>query len=66
VAGDAAEAALLAVEGVRRAQREPTGWLLAASGEEGAIRERLLRVPGVKAVQVYHQSLEEIFLSHVQ
>jgi hypothetical protein len=35
-------------------------------GSREALRERLMGVPGVTAVQVYDQSLEEIFLSHVQ
>lgn len=65
VAGDLSEPALLAVPGVRRAVRESTGWLLFATGEGEALRERLLQVDGVKGVQVYDQSLEEIFLSHV-
>lgn len=65
VAGDLTESALLAVEGVRRAQQEQAGWLLFAHGDGDELRERLLRVEGVKAVQVYDQSLEEIFLSHL-
>ncbi|MFZ5817315.1 MAG: ATP-binding cassette domain-containing protein [Bacillota bacterium] len=65
VAGAVTEAALLAVEGVRRAVREPNGWLLSATGQGDLLRERLLQLDGVTAVQVYDQSLEEIFLSHV-
>ena len=65
VAGEVAEQAVLAVPGVRRAVRERTGWLVFARGEGGALREALLALPGVVGVQVFDQSLEEIFLSYV-
>ncbi len=65
IAGDPTEADLLAVPGVRRAVKEQIGWLVTASGRADELRASLLQVGGVKAVQVYDQSLEEIFLSYV-
>lgn len=65
VAGAVSEGALLAVPGVRRAIRETAGWLLYATGDGTGLREQIARVPGVSAVQVFDQSLEEIFLSYV-
>jgi ABC-2 type transport system ATP-binding protein len=65
VAGAVDEAALLAVPGVRRAVREHGGWLLFARDGEAQLGERLRALPGVTGVQVFHQSLEEIFLSYV-
>ena len=65
VAGEVTESALLAVPGVRRAVREPAGWLLYARGDGGALREAVARVPGVSGVQLFDQSLEEIFLSYM-
>jgi ABC-type uncharacterized transport system ATPase subunit len=65
VAGDVTEQALLAVSGVRRAVRESVGWLLYARGDGDSLRESLLGVSGVTAVQVFDQSLEEIFFSYV-
>ncbi|HEY3367724.1 MAG TPA: ABC transporter ATP-binding protein [Symbiobacteriaceae bacterium] len=65
VAGTVAEAALLAVPGVRRAVQEPAGWLLFASGDAERLRETIRSLPGVTGVQVFDQSLEEIFMSYV-
>lgn len=65
VAGEVAEAALLALPGVRRAVRERSGWLLFARGDGDALRETIARAPGVSGVQVFDQSLEEIFLSYI-
>jgi len=65
VAGEVTEAALLAVPGVRRVLREHHGWMLHARGEGDVLREAVSRVPGVTGVQVFDQSLEEIFLSYV-
>lgn len=65
IAGAPSEADLLSVPGVRRAVREQIGWLVLASGDVEQLRDRLLRLSGVTAVQVYDQSLEEIFLSYV-
>ncbi|MGE5676328.1 MAG: ATP-binding cassette domain-containing protein [Mycobacterium leprae] len=64
VAGSVTEAALLAVPGVRRAVRESAGWLLFAQGD-GSLAERIRALPGVTGVQLFEQSLEEIFLSYV-
>lgn len=65
VAGTAPEAALLAVPGVRRAMKEAGGWLLFATDAGDRLEEMIRSVPGVTAVQVFSQSLEEIFLSYV-
>lgn len=65
VAGTVTEQALRALPGVHRVQRESSGWLLSVSTCGADLRETLLRVPGVHGVQVYEQSLEEIFLSYV-
>lgn len=65
VAGRPLAEALLAVPGVRRAVPEGAGWLLLARGDATELRQVLLQVPGVTAVQVLDQSLEEIFLSYV-
>lgn len=58
--------ALAAVPGVRLVVPEGPGpvFLLHARGDPDELRERLLAVPGVHGVQVYDQSLEEIFLSY--
>jgi ABC-2 type transport system ATP-binding protein len=65
VAGEVSERDLAAVPGVRRVARERAGWLLSATGDAGALRAAVSRVPGVTGVQVLDQSLEEIFLSYV-
>jgi len=65
VAGSVNEAALHGVAGVRRAVREPVGWLLYASGDRGALEQAVRVLPGVTGVQVLDQSLEEIFISYV-
>lgn len=65
VAGEVSAETLQAVAGVRRVTREANGWLLSATGDGDELRQRLLAVEGVAAVQVYDQSLEEIFLSLV-
>lgn len=65
VAGDVMEAALAAARGVRRVVRESSGWLLYATGDPGELRGAIQSIPGVTAVQIYDQSLEEIFLSYV-
>lgn len=65
VAGTVAETALLAVPGVRRAVKESAGWLLFANGEGEQLGSSIRALPGVTGVQVFDQSLEEIFLSYV-
>lgn len=65
VAGTVEEGTLLAVPGVRRAVKEQGGWLLFARDAEERLGERLRVLPGVTGVQVFNQSLEEIFLSYV-
>ncbi|HWI51730.1 MAG TPA: ABC transporter ATP-binding protein [Symbiobacteriaceae bacterium] len=65
VAGTAPEAALLAVPGVRRAVKEAGGWLLFAADDDDRLEGIIRALPGVTAVQVFNQSLEEIFLSYV-
>jgi len=45
--------------------REGSGWFLHACGDTYALRDAVEAVPGVTGVQVYEQSLEEIFLSYV-
>ncbi len=65
VAGDVTGEALLAVPGVRRVQRDGPGWLIFARGAAAQLEAALRQVPGVHAVQVFDQSLEEIFLSYV-
>ncbi len=65
VAGAVTEEVLRAVPGVRKVQRESSGWLLSVGIQGDGLRERLLQTPGVTGVQVYEQSLEEIFLSYV-
>jgi ABC-2 type transport system ATP-binding protein len=65
VAGTVTEAAVLAVPGVRRAVKEPGGWLLFATGDGDRLQEAIRALPGVTAVQVFDQSLEEIFMSYV-
>jgi len=65
VAGLVPEAALLAVPGVRRALKEPAGWLLYARGDGAILEQALRQLPGVTGIQVFGQSLEEIFLSYV-
>lgn len=65
VAGPVDEAALLAVPGVRRAVKESGGWLLFARDADAGLHERLRALPGVTGVQVFSQSLEELFLSYV-
>jgi ABC-2 type transport system ATP-binding protein len=64
IAGAVEEAVVLGVEGVRRAVKEPGGWLLFVSGASEGLVERLRGLPGVTGVQVFSQSLEEIFLSY--
>lgn len=65
VAGSVAEEAVRAVAGVRRAVREAGGWLLYASGDRAALEQAFRALPGVTGVQVFDQSLEEIFISYV-
>lgn len=59
------ESALTILPAVRRAVRETNGWLLYTHGEPEAVRAQLSRLPGVEALQMYEESLEEIFLSYV-
>lgn len=63
--GGVPESALTALPEVRRAVREPRGWLLFTHGDPGAVHAQLSRLPGVEAIQIYEESLEEIFLSYV-
>jgi len=64
VSGTVDESAVVCVTGVRRAVREPGGWLLYASGDGGRIEREVRALPGVIGVQVLDQSLEEIFISY--
>lgn len=59
------ESALTALPAVRRAVRETNGWLLYTHGEPEDVLAQLNRLPGVEALQMYEESLEEIFLSYV-
>ncbi|HYF91870.1 MAG TPA: ABC transporter ATP-binding protein [Symbiobacteriaceae bacterium] len=65
VAGNVPAATLLAVPGVRRAVKESGGWLLYANGELPAMEATIRSLTGVTGLQVFDQSLEEIFLSYV-
>lgn len=66
VAGAVTEADLLALPGVRRAVKESAGWLLFVTGGGDMLAENVRALPGVTGVQVFDQSLEEIFLSYAQ
>ncbi|HWI65473.1 MAG TPA: ABC transporter ATP-binding protein [Symbiobacteriaceae bacterium] len=66
VAGTVTEAELLSVPGVRRAVKESAGWLLFVTGGGDRLQEKVRALPGVTGVQVFDQSLEEIFLSYAQ
>lgn len=63
--GSAPVEAVRSLPGLVRLDEEPRHLLLTCQGEPGALRERLLGLPGVEAVGVYDLSLEEIFLSFV-
>ncbi len=52
------------VTGIRLVVPEGPGFLLHATGDPEELRRRILGVSGVAGVQVYDQSLEEIFLSY--
>jgi ABC-2 type transport system ATP-binding protein len=62
---EALSAALRDLPGLIRVAAEGRHLLVTCQGEPGAVRERLLGLPGVEAVGVYDLSLEEIFLSYV-
>ena len=66
VAGDASEASLVSLTGVRKATRDSGGLLLHVSGDIEAFKAAARGTPGVTGLQVMDQSLEEIFLSYVE